>query len=240
MKTKHLHFSSAHFIASQALACSLALVCALLPSAAHAQNCQLYGFNTSISGFDCGGDQGEICFVTNADLAFPIVDCIDYVVELIYPSGAFIYTDLGDFYLHSLDPMGETVLRHEPELIFDLLRLEGCLKGILQQPGTVFTLRVVNPDPPQDEVSSQTFTLDNVPVVGSQGGSVLLSSQILPNGPLLPLAQAVSTGQRVALEGRLIVDIDYTFGATFGQYSGRESRPAEHSGRRTSCPVRAQ
>jgi hypothetical protein len=200
----------------RALACTLTALWALTPSASWAQDCQIYGFNTKVSGFDCGSNQGEICFVTNASFLSPYWGCEGYVAELEYPSGAFIYTDLGDFYLHSLDPMGVTVLRHEPELIFDLLRLEGCVRGVIQQPGAVFTLRVVNPAPPHDVVSSHTFAPEDVPTAGSPGGSVLLSSLISPSGPLLPPAQAASTGQRIVVEGRLIVDTDYTFGAALG------------------------
>ena len=179
----------------------------------YAQPCEFYGFTLETSGFDCDGTaQGDICFETNGVFTSPFINCIDYIVELEYATGVFTVDNLGDFDYHSTGG-GNTILRHEPSLQADGFSL-GCISGTLMIPGASFVIRVLNPNPPNDIVSTFNFTIGNPPTIGSPGTATLLSSQIAPNGPLLPPASASTKGQRIKIEGTLIVDMDYEMGFT--------------------------
>jgi len=175
-------------------------------------DCLGYDYLIDLNGFTCGKGLGQICFVTSANWV-NYNDCGDYVVELEYESGNFIYTDLGDFYLHS-ETQDLTVLRHQPNIISEGLSI-GCLEGVLQVPGTVFTLRIVWPDNPNDVIATSTFTLDASTTIGGPGQTTLLSDAI-DNGDLLDKTIAVAQGQTVVIEGTLIVDQDYFFGVSPG------------------------
>lgn len=179
-----------------------------MPTPAQGQTCQSYLYFLNIEGFACPGGEGTICFETIADNLTPYNVCDDYVVEIEYPTGAFIYTNLGDFTLHSFNQT-TTVLRHIPNVVYDVYTF-GCLDGVIQIPNTVFTIRIVNPNNPSDIVSTQTFQLDNIVTVGAPSTTTLLSS-VIP-AQLLPVSLAATTSQRVRIEGTLIIDTDYSFG----------------------------
>jgi len=175
-------------------------------------DCLGYDYLIDLNGFACGKGLGQICFVTSADWV-NYNDCGEYVIELEYETGHFIYTDLGDFYLHS-ETQDLTVLRHQPNFISEGLTI-GCLEGVLQVPGTVFTIRVVWPDNPNDVIATSTFTLDGSTTIGGPGQTTLLSDAI-DNGDLLDETIAAAQGQSVVIEGTLIVDQDYLFGVSPG------------------------
>ncbi|MBL7825036.1 MAG: hypothetical protein JNJ57_00280, partial [Saprospiraceae bacterium] len=175
-------------------------------------DCQGYPYIIDLDGFVCGNGLGTICFVTSANWV-NYSDCKDYVVELEYETGNFIYTDLDDFYLYSQTP-DITVLRHKPEFISEGLTI-GCLEGVLQVPGTVFTIRVVWPTNPGDILATSTFTLDAHTTIGGPGQTTYLTDAINAQA-LLPTAQAAGTGQTVVIEGTLVVDQSYEFGISPG------------------------
>lgn len=171
-------------------------------------DCKSYAYIIDLNGFNCGNGLGTICFVTSADWV-NYNDCGDYVVELEYETGNFIWTDLGDFYGHS-EIQGLTVLRHQPNFVSHGLTI-GCLEGVVQEPGTVFTVRVVWPDNPNDVVATSTFTIGSPTVIGGPGLTTLLSDAI-DNGDLLDQTQAAMEGQTIVIEGTLVVDENYGFG----------------------------
>ncbi|MFN0215704.1 MAG: hypothetical protein ACKVT2_15710, partial [Saprospiraceae bacterium] len=175
-------------------------------------DCLGYDYIIDTDGFVCGNGVGKICFVTSANWVH-YNDCKDYVIELEYETGNFIYTDLGDFYLHS-ETQDLTVLRHQPEFISEGLTI-GCLEGVLQVPGTVFTIRVVWPTNPNDIIATSSFTLDASTTIGGPGQTTFLSDAIAAQA-LLPANQAAVTGQVVVIEGTLIVDENYGFGISPG------------------------
>ena len=175
--------------------------------------CDQFGFYLDLEGFVCDEGPGNICFVTNADWV-DVQDCGDYVVELEFPTGSFIYTNLDDFYLDTIT-QATTKLWHEPELIYDIPLLYGCLEGVLQVPGTVFTLRIVSMTNPNDVLSVTTFTLDQPVHIGSPGQTTYLTDVIGP-GMLLNPAQANTMAQTVLVEGTFVIDTPYTFGASLG------------------------
>ena len=188
----------------------LTLMCATQTSAQG--DCLGYPYIIDLDGFVCGNGVGKICFVTSANWV-NTNDCKDYVIELEYETGTFIYTDLGDFYLHS-ETQDLTVLRHEPNIISEGLTI-GCLEGVLQVPGTVFTIRVVWPTNPNDIIETSSFTLDASTTIGGPGQTTFLSDAI-DNGDLLDETIAAGQGQTVVIEGTLIVDQDYLFGISPG------------------------
>lgn len=190
----------------------LSLLLLLVGATSSWADCKKYDYYLDIHGFACGTGVGSICFITSADWADP-TDCGDYVVELIYATGTFIYTDLGDFSLYSFNQT-TTVLRYLPQLFFDT-QITGCLEGVLQVPGTVFTLRVVSAVNPNDIVATSTFTLDQANTVGGPGQTTLLSDAIAQQD-LLPAAQAATTGQTVIVDGTLVIDTNYEFNTAFG------------------------
>jgi len=173
-------------------------------------NCDPYLYLIDLNGFVCGNDPGNICFVTSANWTH-YNTCGGYVVELEYPTGSFIYTDLDEFYLHSQN-QSLTVLRHQPSFVSEGLTI-GCLEGVLQVPNTVFTIRIVWPSDPNDVLSTTTFTLDAFKTIGGSNQTTLLSDAIT-NGDLLPAAQAASQGQTIVIEGTLVIDEDYLLGAS--------------------------
>lgn len=188
----------------------LALLCA---TSSFAQgNCNNYGYYIDLDGFVCGNGIGQICFVTSANW-MNYNTCGDYVIELEYPTGSFIYTELGDFYLYS-EGNGKTVLRHEPQVVSEG-SVHGCLEGVLQVPGTVFTLRIVWPTNPNDVLSTTTFQLDAAANIGAPGQTTLVSAAI-GSQQLLPYNQAQTTGQTVVIEGTLLIDEEYGFGSSWG------------------------
>lgn len=183
-----------------------------MPPPAQGQTCQSYPYTLNTDGFGCPGGEGTICFEVTGNNVIPIGICDDYVVEIEYPTGSFIYTNLGDFTLHSFNQT-TTVLRHIPFIAFDLYSF-GCLDGVIQIPGTVFTLRIVNPANPSDVISTQTFQLDNFTNIGAPNTTTLLSN-VIPS-LLLPANQALTTTQKIKIEGTLVIDQNYTFGFPSG------------------------
>jgi hypothetical protein len=171
-------------------------------------DCLGYPYVIDLSGFNCGNGLGTICFVTSADWV-NYNDCGEYVVELEYETGNFIWTDLGDFYGHS-ETQDLTVLRHQPSFVSHGLTV-GCLEGVIQVPGTVFTIRVVWPSNPNDIIATSTFTIGSPTVIGGPGLTTLLSDAI-DNGDLLDQSQAAMQGQNIVIEGTLVVDENYGFG----------------------------
>lgn len=169
--------------------------------------CESYYYILTKENFNCQYTEGTICIKTIADWTNPPAECAEYVAEIEYPKGSFIYTDLGDFTL--FEDNGVVIkLRAEIELYFDL-QTQVCLEGVLQTPGTEFTLRIIHPQT-GDIVNGETFYLDNTVVIGSQGGTTSLTAAI-NDGLLLPASQAETTSQNVEINGELIVDQDYTF-----------------------------
>ncbi|MEL6863904.1 MAG: hypothetical protein AAFP19_05770, partial [Bacteroidota bacterium] len=173
--------------------------------------CEAMSYIIDAQGFVCGDEIGTICIQTNGDLAFPPNGCFDYVVEIEFPTGSFIFTDLQDFVIQSQD-MNTTVLRAQPLFIAGIWT-SNCLEGVVQIPNTVFTLRIVNMNDPADIVEMETFTIDDFVEIGTTGTTTLLSDAIATTA-LLDAAQASITGQRVVINGTLVVDVPYSFGVT--------------------------
>jgi len=180
---------------------------------AQGQTCQFYPFTLNTEGFGCPGGEGTICFEVSGNNVYPISICDDYIVEIEYPTGSFIYTNLGDFSLHSFNQT-TTVLRLIPFIVTDF-NFFGCLDGVIQIPGTVFTLRIVHPNNPNDVITTQTFQLDNFITVGAPNTTTLLSDAILL-AQLLPATLAATMTQKVRIEGTLVIDENYVFGFPSG------------------------
>jgi hypothetical protein len=199
---------------------NLLIFCFLISSgtALNAQSCQFFNFLLETSGFDCDSNEGEICFVTTQAYAFPVDDCNDYVLELEFPTPAFSISNFDSDqdnlpYTIFSSNATTTILRYEPDLLVSKAFTYGCLTGVLSTPSTVFIMRIINPNPPNDVVSSLSFTLDGAAVIGTPGTTTSLSDWITPNGPLLSEADALQNGQRVIVNGVIEVDVDsYTFG----------------------------
>jgi hypothetical protein len=150
---------------------------------------------------------GTICIETSYDwLTGPT--CTDYVYEIEYPTGAFIYTNLGDFALYNQNNQ-ITKLRCTPS-IFPDTEIFSCLEGLIQIPNTTFTFRIVNQNDPNDIIATKTFQLETSNVIGTTGQQTLLSNAIA-NGDLLQPNQAAIQGQNIVINGELIVDKDYSF-----------------------------
>lgn len=90
--------------------------------------CNYYGYILSTNGFNCQYSTGEICVKTIADWTSPYADCAEYVVEIEYPIGDFIFTDLGDFYVFYQDAQ-IVKLRADISLVYDL-QTQVCLQGL--------------------------------------------------------------------------------------------------------------
>ncbi|MEL6863903.1 MAG: T9SS type A sorting domain-containing protein [Bacteroidota bacterium] len=176
--------------------------------------CQIFNFNVNSTNFFCGDELGTICVEFFADNIFPYFDCEDHVFHLSYPTGSFIYTDLGDYVLHS-QTGGITTLEYDPDIFFDI-QITGCVEGVIQVPGTVFTIEVFDPNPPNTVVNSTTFAIDNFTTVGSPGTTSLVSDMV-SMGFLLDPAIAATTAQNLVIEGQLVFDIDYTFGGAVNE-----------------------
>lgn len=159
--------------------------------------CDEYPYILDIDGFVCDEDEGTICFNTGYDV-LSAGTCSDYVVEIEYPTEAFIYTDLNPdpstIYLHYEDD-DITILRIKPWVVsVPYVDFSSCIEGYIQIPGTVFTIRIVHENNPNDVVSQETFTVDDVITIGALGETTILSEAI-EQGLLLPAADAVTTGQ---------------------------------------------
>ncbi|MEO0724932.1 MAG: T9SS type A sorting domain-containing protein [Bacteroidota bacterium] len=186
-----------------------------------AQSCTL---NYIIDGSDqiCNGD-GQLCLLTNPDISGPFDHCANYAFELEYPTGAYIYTDLGDFSLFEFD---SSSTRLRTVAIFPLNSsgyTSFCLTLIQQAPNAVpITIRVVNLNDPNDILSSESYLADEVREIdGLTNGPVLLSDLYdEPNDVLLDSADAAIQGQRVKISGTLIINDSYVFGTSGGFGSG--------------------
>ena len=169
--------------------------------------CEQYGFFVELTGFVCD-DYGTICFVTNADLIDPPVDCADYVVEIEFPTGSFIIGPNSDFDIIQSSPATTTILQHDPGGAFNSdADYRACVEGLLQIPDVEYTMRIVDPNDPNDIINSVTFKLDDVKTIEDMTVSNAISLGLLEDP-----AVAVNTGQRVVIEGTLTVDQDYIFG----------------------------
>lgn len=204
-------------------------------SSAFAQ-CNDYPFLLNFSGFTCGDGEGNICIETDPGVwGFCYDEYSDYAIQISYLEPNFIYTNLnpGNDVFHFSDvsdPInnpGVTTLQYfQPNPPQDAI-LADCLVGVLQIPGTVFTLEVVNTEAPFDVIGTATFTLDGGVSIGITGQTSLLTDWIAPNGPLLSAAQALTQGQTVEFNGTIIVNVDYTFDTDpGGQYNELIMNPA--------------
>ena len=174
--------------------------------------CTAFEYLLKIEGFsDCDPATGSFCIGQSSDSIIPISGCEDYVFELSWPTTEFIYSDLGAWTIVGRDPLGNTVLRLEPTLIFDG-RAFDCLTGRLQNLNTVFTLTVVNRNDPTDVLSTESFPFNDVKEIGNPGTTTFLSG-LIQSGVLLPANLARTNGQRLRIEGELVVDTDYSFRA---------------------------
>lgn len=178
--------------------------------------CSFYGHFLNIKGFACE-TTGEICFKTNLDwLPLNEPECYNYSIEIKFPTDAFIVTDFGDFSFFNQNATS-TFIRYQPPNIFDAINV-GCLSGNVLIPNTTFSYRLVNNDNPNDVILEENFIPDGVEVVGQANQETLLSSAL--GTTLLPTNEAFSNGQRIRIEGTLVVDQNYRFG-TGGPVEGR-------------------
>lgn len=181
------------------------LSCSFLQGKLSAQ-CEFFGFQLQTNGFECNqSSEGEICVRTAGWMTSPMLECMDYVIELRYLTNAFTVTDLGDFTVHDAGTT-VTVLRHEPLLVSDGT-VAGCLTGIPLISSTPFVLRAINPDPPNDVVSSYSFTLTYSSIVPA--GQTISLTDLINDGDVLSPEDADNTGQQWRIDGTLEVDTNY-------------------------------
>ena len=91
--------------------------------------CTSYDYSYAIEGFaECDGPDGFFCIRTSADQMSDISCASDYEFQLTFPTGDFVYTDLGDWAARSVDPFGQTILGFQADALFDNFS-EGCLEG---------------------------------------------------------------------------------------------------------------
>lgn len=169
--------------------------------------CYQYEYILSKAQFNCQYSPGELCISTIADWTQNADECDDYVMEIEYPKGNFIFTDLGDFEVFYEDN-NIVKLRANILLVFDL-KTSVCLKGLLQEPETAFILRVIHPVSGH-VVNGETFYLDDDVEIGVTGQSTSLTSAI-NNNLLLNASEAANTPQSVIIHGTLLIDQNYTF-----------------------------
>ena len=171
--------------------------------------CTFYGYYVDASGFTCGESPGRLCILTNYDWA-----CHDgdYEIQISFPTGAFIFTDLGDFSV--LTSNNQTTTLHATLSPPSHGLAYYCLEGVIQVPGTVFSAQVVSLFTPTVVLNPTTFTLDVAAVIGSNVG-VPTISQAITQQLILDPSVSGQTGQRVIVDGALSVDENYAFGSFF-------------------------
>jgi hypothetical protein len=167
-----------------------------------------YGYFIDATGFSCDSDDGTICFITNPD----INNCQgSYEVQIMFPTGAFIYTDLGDFSLLS-NNNGVVTLNSIINFNSDGPS-SACLEGVIQVPGTIFNVQAVSLSNPSLILNPSTFTLNNPIVIGSNVGIPSLL-QAINNQIILNPTLAATNGQNIVIDGTLKIDENYTFGTS--------------------------
>ncbi len=205
-------FNSIQFNSISGILIFITLIANISLSSAQSQ-CQV-GHIVQVKGFNCTDRTGEICFISKADFISPANPCLDHIfsIEIEYPTGNFNYTDLMDFSLKSQTSQ-ITILESEIFIVSDGYA-RNCLKGIVVVPNTDFTIRIV--DKTNNEiVSSSTLTLPGLNrQIGSPNGFTLLSDAIFA-GTVLPPSQSANTAQVLTINGTLLVDVDYVFGANY-------------------------
>ena len=170
--------------------------------------CESYEYDLVTTGFTCDLTPGEICVSSYADGHYPLDECIEYYVEIEYPKGNFIFTDLGDFEVFYEDD-DIVKLRAHIDLMYDISD-QVCLQGVLQEPETAFILRIIHPVTGH-VVSGETFYLDDEKEIGANGQDLLLSQAIIDQSLLAP-DDSRKEPQRVYIHGNLLIDVDYSFG----------------------------
>lgn len=171
--------------------------------------CAFYGYYVDATGFICGEDVGKLCILTSADWA-----CNDgpYEVQITFQTGSFIYTDLGDFSVLSSNQTSTTI--HAALGPISEGTTSYCLEGVIQVPGTVFSVQIVSLNDPTVIFYPRTFTLDVANVIGSNVGVPTITEAIFQQLVLDP-ASAESQGQRIIIDGNLQISENYTFGGAF-------------------------
>jgi len=151
--------------------------------------CVSFGHTLISTGFNCPGETGDICFTTIPDGITNMIDCDGYELEFEFTTGDFIYVLSNSFYIHSTN-FQTTRLRSPIFINPDYNDIIICLSGLIQQPGTIFTLRVVKPNTNHILVQ-YNFIPDNTVVVGAIGQTTTFSSAIAAQ-QLLPAFQATT------------------------------------------------
>ncbi|RMF01316.1 MAG: hypothetical protein D6772_05030, partial [Bacteroidetes bacterium] len=179
-------------------------------------DCNGIGYFISYDSPDCSTD-GQLCLSVDWRSFNPsYADCADnYKFQIVYPTGSYIYTDLGDFALHSLD-QSFTRLRTDIIVANSHGFLRYCLTLVEQQPNVDLIIQVVNANNDNDVLSSEVYDPDEVVTIGQTGVTTTLS-QAIADGDLLTPGLALGRGQRIQIAGTLLVDQNYTFGvSSFG------------------------
>jgi len=162
-------------------------------------------FYVETTGFYCK-DEGTICIVT----VYKDEDCTDYEYQLEFPTTSFFVTNNGDF-IPQIDP-STTIYTTEEIGTYNITRRK-CIKGLLQIPNTTFTVRLVNKFDPTDILHTVNFKLDDYKLItGTNTVSSLISAgDLLPVTGPAPGPYSLSTPQKIVIDGKLIVDMDYSF-----------------------------
>ena len=196
-------------------ACSLLLLPGLFDLEAQAQEpCANFGYFVETNGFDCPRSEGQVCLVYSLNYSDPSC-ATGFHFEVTFPHVPFIASNLLPFQEIEIDnPEGNDVLRLDPLLVFDG-ELRTCFDVFIFEPGFSMTVEWVNDSDRTDRRFPITFVPDAVIKVGSPGTITTLSSLIAAG----TLPAGGSAGNSLSVDGRLLVDVDYTFtnsGTSFG------------------------
>ncbi len=109
-------------------------------------------FGYSAENFDQPRQYGEICFYFDINFANSReIECLsEYILDVEFPMGSFIYTefdsDYGTWEIIEDSSTDNVILRlKEIPLVYDLV-ISKCFKGLVQDPGVELYYKIYNPN----------------------------------------------------------------------------------------------